>query len=233
MTLLRKKNIYRLAIFFSLIPIVSLAADNIIKVRILSAEKASFLKEPDSYSYTRRAVSKDDMDGNAHVPYSGVFVYFRLFNPLNWRDRAVTIDSYDVLLENVRLTDAKDRVRTIESLLIRHITHRFPSWENQGAYDGYPNIKKYSVDVPDLDRDHTKVVLWYSDEPVLLADFTNRKQDRSRYVLLGHIHLYRLSDHLAQRIWIDYGRFGILFGENFKKKKPIYETNLCPSEDHR
>lgn len=232
MIFLRTNKILIFTIFLSTIPIASLAGGNVIKARILYAEKISFLREPDSYTYIKKAISKDDLNGNAHVPFSKAVGFLRLFNPLNWRDGEITIDSYDVLLEHVRIVDGKNGVRNLDSLLIRHVTYHSPNWENQAAYDDYPNIKRYAVDLPDRDRDNTRIELWYSDDPISLVEFTERQQDRSRNVLIGHIHLYRSSDNHTQRIWSNYGRYGILFGTNFRKKNLKYETNICSNNDH-
>lgn len=228
---LKFKKLFFAILFSSLwIPIVSIHAERILKVKILSAENASFVLEPNSYTYLKKAITKEDLKGNAHVPFSKFSAYLSLFNPLNWKDRYITKDSYDVLLKNVRILGEKNRIISLESLLIRHVTHTPPSWENYGGYSDYPDIKKYIVDLPDSNT--IEIDLWYSDEPVLLYDFTEQEADRSIYSRLGHIHLYRTSSDLSGHTRDLYGRYGILFGRKYRDKRQFYETNFCQSEDH-
>lgn len=217
------------------------SVDTISRVKILSAESAVFVKEPNSHSYIQKAVKMEDLKGHPHIPGSSFFEFLNFLNPKRWFDREITEDAFDILLENVSVLDENENRRKLDFVLIRHVTRGSkPSWDSDQGFDGFPNLKKFAVDRAKLESEDSempvKITLWFSNNPVLLSKLSQKKSDSNRSVYVGHVHIDRQNRRTNEKqpgTWMNFGRFGVLFGTNFSESKLVDSDPVCIVEDHK
>lgn len=216
------------------------SVENISRVRILSADSAVFVKEPDSHFYIQRAVKKEDLKGHPHIPGSSFFEFLNFLNPTRWFDREIGEDAFDILLENVSVLDENENKKKIDFVLIRHVKRGSkPNWASDQGFDGFPNLKKFAVDRPKFESEGSeisiKITLWYSDFPVLLSKLSKERTDSNRAVYIGHVHIDgqnpRTNDG-RPGVWTNFGRFGVFFGANYRESKLVDSDPACISKDH-
>ncbi|RHX84438.1 hypothetical protein [Leptospira stimsonii] len=215
--------------------------ESISRVRILSAKSATFVKEPDSYSYVLRGVRKEDLNGHPHIPGSSFFAFLTFLNPIRWFDRKITEDAYDILLNDVSVSTENGAIKRLDFVLLRHVTiRRKPEWSWNEGYDGFPNVKKFIVDQTANEsqnfRDPMRTTLWYSNTPVLLSKLSKDKNDSGQWVYIGHIHIDRETNSDTGETLsvpqLSYGRFGVFFGVNYLEEILSRSDPICSLNSH-
>ncbi|MBM9576935.1 hypothetical protein JWG45_07190 [Leptospira sp. 201903070] len=217
------------------------SVETISQVRILSAESATLIKEPDSHSYVQRALKKEDLNGHPHIPGSAFFELLNFLDPTRWFDREITEDAYDVLLENVSILEGENTKRKLNFVLVRHVTRgeKKPEWSWDQGYEGFSNLKTFIIDRPAIVSQNFKnpfrVTLWYSNTPVPLSKLSKDRKDKNRFVFVGHIHIDPETSDALEKLSVrhlNFGRFGVFFGVNFLEGILSYSNPICSSNSH-
>ncbi len=146
---------------------------------VISAKSVYVVTEPKS----RTILVEAKKSSNSHVPFS----FLSKLNPKNWSDYKATIDSYSMMLTNVKVKLDDGSITVIPNLILRQTDFL------KGDNTDKNRIQKYIVDdspgkLYRGGRIKIKTIVTFYSEPEVLSRYTLNKKDNFD-IIVGHVEI--------------------------------------------
>jgi hypothetical protein len=187
---------------------------------IQSAKSVYVVTEPKS----RTILVEAKKSSNSHVPFS----FLSKLNPKNWSDYKTTIDSYSMILTDVKVKLDDGSLTIIPNLILRQTDFV------KGAYSDKKRIQKYIVDgspskIYRGGRIKIKTLVTFYKEPEVLSRYTLNKKNKID-ITVGNVEIL-----MFKSIRQNDGSFKYSKNERYKKFLQYgllaLETHFDESED--